>query len=370
MIGNPFAELALGTPIEHIETPCLWVDLDQMERNVTSIVDACRARQVNWRPHVKSHKSRWVSEQLVKAGAIGITCAKVSEAAVFAGAAIPEVLIANLVVGPVKCRRVAELAQQMRTIVCVDHVAHLEPLSQAAQERGTTVSVLVELDIGMQRVGVTIGPEARRLIDETQQCPGVEFAGVMAYEGHLLTISDPNEKRRRICETLEPVITFRQQLMEQGIPCPIVSCGGTGSFEITSTIAGVTELQAGGAILMDAFYREACGVVAQDYALFAEATVVSTPTPTRAVVDAGRKTLDAAIHRPLVVGLGETTVESLSAEHGILRVDPNHPLRIGQRIRLVPGYSDLTLQLHDTILGIRKNCVERIISIDGRGCIR
>jgi D-serine deaminase-like pyridoxal phosphate-dependent protein len=193
----------------------------------------------------------------------------------------------------------------------------------------------------------------------------------MGYEGHLLTLRDPEDKRRQIHAALEQVVETKRQLESSGIPCPIVSCGGTGSYEITLAHEGVSELQAGGAIFMDAFYRRQCNVQSLDYAMTVLTTVVSTPAPDRAIIDAGRKTLNTEIESPEVVGRDDVSVESLSAEHGTLRLSPGaEPLQIGDRLELIPGYGDLTTVLHDEIYAMRAGRLERIIEIEARGKIR
>ena len=190
----------------------------------------------------------------------------------------------------------------------------------------------------------------------------------MGYEGHLLRVEDPDDKAEKIRDSLALLTQTRDAIEQAGVPCPIVSCGGTGSFRFSVQQPGITELQAGGAIFMDAFYRNGCHVPDWDYALTILTTIVSRPTPERAIIDAGRKTVDANSHPPLIVGRDDIHFESLSAEHGTLRLDPSaQDLRIGDRLEVVPGYSDMTCVLHDQFLGIRNNRLEVIWPLEGRG---
>jgi D-serine deaminase-like pyridoxal phosphate-dependent protein len=186
----------------------------------------------------------------------------------------------------------------------------------------------------------------------------------MAYEGHLLTAADPSEKRTAIRQALARVVDCRRQIEDAVMPCPIVSCGGTGSFPITLTQPGITEVQAGGAIFMDAFYREACQIDQLEHALTVLATVVSCPTPERAVIDAGRKAMNIEIHRPRVLDKPGVSVDWLAAEHGVLRREPDAaPLYIGEQLELIPGYADLTNVLHNCFWGFRGGRLAEIIPI-------
>jgi D-serine deaminase-like pyridoxal phosphate-dependent protein len=170
----------------------------------------------------------------------------------------------------------------------------------------------------------------------------------MGWEGHLLLIDDAAEKRAKIEAAIGELARTRGLLERAGLPCPIVSCGGTGSWPITMSLPGVTEVQAGGVIFMDAFYREKCHIKEFRNALTLLVTVVSRPTPERAIIDAGRKAMNIELIAPQVIGRDDITVERLSAEHGQLRLDPSaQSLKIGERLELIPGYSDLTTVLHN-----------------------
>jgi len=361
----------LGCPKSELDTPALCVDLDAMESNIRAMVEACRAGGVDWRPHAKCHKSPLIGRMLIEAGAIGLTCAKLGEAEVMAAGGITDLLIANYIVGRQKIARLVELRRVADPIVCIDHAVQAEAIGAAMQQAGLQLRVLIEVDIGLRRAGVLPGAPALDLAQKIVTTRGLLLAGVMGYEGHLLTLSDPREKARQIHAALEQVVETKHLLEASDIACPIVSCGGTGSYEITLTHVGVNELQAGGAIFMDVFYRRKCNVQSLQYALTVLATVVSTPAPLRAIIDAGRKTLNTEIAVPEVVGRADVSVESLSAEHGTLRLSPGaKPLRIGDRLELIPGYGDLTIVLHDEMYGLRGGRLERVIEVEGRGKLR
>ena len=351
-----------------LDTPALCIDLNAFEANIRDITAACASRRIGWRPHAKCHKSVDVARRLIEAGAIGLTCAKLGEAEVYAAAGIADLLIANMLVGPQKVQRLVELRRIADPIVCFDCLAQAEPISRAMAAAGLKVRAILEINIGMQRVGVLPGEPALALARQIRSLPGIELAGVMGYEGHLLLIEDPIEKETKIRAALTQLTQTRGLLVKHGIACPIVSCGGTGSFEICVSQPGITEIQCGGAILMDAFYRTRCHVERFRYALKVIATVVSRPAPDRAIIDAGRKTMNMELAMPFVIGREDIHVVSLSAEHGILRLDPPaQDLKIGQRLEIVPGYSDFTCVLHNQFYALRGDAVEGVWPLQARG---
>ena len=358
----------LGCTRDDLDTPALCLDLDVMEANIRRISSACQEHKVAWRPHVKGHKVGSIGKSEVDAGALGLTCAKLAEAEIMAAAGVRDLLIANLVVGPHKVARLVELRKIADPIVTVDNIAQVLPLSAAFKGSSTPLRVLIEVDIGLNRVGVGVGEPTLHLAQEIVKLPGVTFAGIMGYEGHLLTIADRAEKEREIHAALSRLVETKQLLERHGVACPIVSCAGSGSYQISITHPGITEVQAGGAIFMDVFYREKCGVAGLDDALSIMATVVSRPAIDRAIIDAGRKTMNVEIAMPQVKGRSDIIVERLSAEHGQLKLEPSaYSLAIGDRLEIVPGYEDLTVVLHDQFYGFRGERLSQIIPIEGRG---
>jgi D-serine deaminase-like pyridoxal phosphate-dependent protein len=361
----------IGCTKDELDTPAVCIDLDAMDSNIRSLANACGERGIDWRPHSKCHKSTAIAQMQIVAGAVGVTCAKLGEAEVMAAGGVRDLLIANLIVGPQKVKRLVELRRQADPIVCVDHQDQLAPLSAAMSDAGLTLRVLVEVDIGLGRVGVAPGQTAVELARQAVDSPGIALAGVMGYEGHLLTVEDPTEKGTRIHAALDLLVETKNQLEQAGIPCPTVSCGGTGSYLYSVEHSGVTELQAGGAIFMDEFYWNLCQVRHLEFAQTVLTTVVSRPTPERAIIDAGRKTVNQEIHKPRVFGRNGIDIVSLSAEHGQLQLAPEaQDLKIGDRLELIPGYGDLTTVLHNEMYGFRNGRLEVILPVEARGKIR
>src|SRR5436305_337035 len=200
---------AIGKPLAELDTPALLLDLEAFEHNVATMAGRLRERNVAWRPHAKAFKCPAIAHVLRKAGAIGVTVAKVSEAEVMAAGGIDDILIAHLVVGPSKTARLATLQRRADVKVTVDHPDHVAPLGQAASASGVEIGVLVDVDLGMKRCGVATPAAAASLAARVAETPGLRFDGVMGYEGHTLLIADPDAKRAAIAGAIGRLIAAR-----------------------------------------------------------------------------------------------------------------------------------------------------------------
>jgi D-serine deaminase-like pyridoxal phosphate-dependent protein len=349
-----------------VDTPALLVDLDLVEANIARMAAFFREAGVGWRPHTKGQKVPALAHKELAAGALGITCAKLAEAEVMAAAGITDILIANQVVGPTKVGRLVSLLGQADVMVTVDAIENAEELSAAATARGRLLRVLIEVDIGGHRAGVEPGEAVVLLGRKVARLSGLRLAGLMGWESHCVAIPDPDEKRQACAEAVGRLLDSAERCRAAGLPITIVSCGGTGTFRFTAHLPGVTEIQAGGGIFGDILY-ERCGVD-HPFALTVLSTVTSRPTPTRIVVDAGRKSMstDAALPRPL--GLPPVEAVRFSAEHGKIELsEPSVAPRIGETVEWVVGYGDTTVCLHDEMLGVRGGIVEAVWPVAGRG---
>ncbi len=367
----------IGRHISELDTPALCIDLDHMDANIQAMVATHRAAGKNWRPHAKCHKSPAIAHRLVAAGAIGVTVAKVSEAEVYIQSGIPDVLIANMVVGQAKLDRLASLCRSGRPIATVDHFAQAEALSRTCVRWGVRCRIIIEVNIGLDRVGTRPGHDTRELALGVATLPNLDFGGLMGYEGHLLTIADPVEKRDTIMGVLNVLGHMAELFRKDGLPVEIVSAGGTGSYQISVDNPSLTETQAGGGIFADPFYRDRCGVVGLEPSLRLIATCVSRPTLERAVLDTGRKALHPDIYPPSIVGivggrsLPDATRPTLSAEHLTLDLGPeSQTLKIGDKVALIPGYCDHTNVLHNWFYGVRNDLVECVWPLTARGCLQ
>ena len=360
----------IGSAKSELDTPALVLDLDVMERNVARMASTFRAAGVGWRPHTKAIKVPALAHKLLAAGALGVTCAKLGEAEVMAAGGIRDILIANQVVGATKIARLVRLLPSADVIVAVDSVANVGELARAAAAAGASLRVVVEVDLGMRRAGVGPGEPALELARVVAASDGLRFAGVFGWEGHAVHIADPQAKQQAVAEAVGLLTATADRCRQAGLEVPIVSCGGTGTYQVTAWLPGITELQAGGGIFCDVYYHDEMHVD-HEFALTVLATVTSRPVATRIICDAGKKTMssDAAMPRPLIEA--PLARMALSAEHTILELAaPDTSLPVGAQIEFVVGYSDTTTMLHEEIYGVRQNRVEVVWPVAGRGKLR
>jgi D-serine deaminase-like pyridoxal phosphate-dependent protein len=358
--------VVIGSELSSLDTPALWVDLDLFERNILHFRDYFRDVNLNWRPHIKGIKIPALAQMMVRAGAAGITCAKLSEAEVMAAGGLTNILIANQVVGESKVRRLANLNRRADVMAAVDSLENARQLSSIAEELHVTIPVLAELDIGMHRCGVQPGQPALDFCLSLAGLPGIDLRGLMGWEGHVTRIEDPAQKKLETERAVHHLVETAALCRAAGLAISIVSCGGTGSYTITAHIPGVTEIQAGGGAFGDVTYQRWGALTVPS--LFILATVISHPSAERAVIDAGRKAMNVEYSMPRVMDMPGVELAGCTAEHGILSVDPSlTSLQIGDRLNLAAGYEDLTVFLHDQLIGVRCGRVEAIWAIQARG---
>jgi len=353
-----------------LDTPALCVDLDVMDRNIKKMASTIIGAGKNWRPHTKGQKIPAIAHKEIRAGAIGVTCAKLSEAEVMAGAGIRDILIANQIVGREKITRLVNLQPHADVMVAIDCRENAQAISELASAKGVTVRVLVELNVGLNRAGVEPGNAAVSLSEYAASLPGLRYSGLMAWEAHATTILDQAKKREVITRDIGRLVESAEQCRAAGLPVGIVSCGGTGTYWITCTMPGVTEIQAGGGIFHDIHYAQDYGVD-HEFAMTVVATVTSRPTPTRIVTDAGHKTMNGTPATPRPLGLEGVAKVRLSAEHGTIDLEvPNDRVKVGDKVEFIVGYSDFTTYVHEEMFAIRNGTVEQVWPILGRGKLR
>jgi D-serine deaminase-like pyridoxal phosphate-dependent protein len=360
---------AIGQPVVELDTPALLVDLDIMESNIARMARLFQDAGVKWRPHTKGIKIPAIAHRLIAAGAIGVTCAKVSEAEVMAAAGIRDILIANQVVGPQKAVRLAALCKYADPITTVDSTENVRELDAAAKRMGVRLRVVIEVDCGLDRCGVKPGEPVVKLAQEISNCRNLRFAGLMTWEGQTLRV--PAEKKARaVEESLKMLTDSADACRAAGMPVDIVNCGGTGNYWLSAYVKGVTENEAGGGIFGDRY----CQSKGADHpiGLTVLSTVISRPTPTRVVTDAGRKAIMLDDHgEPWPkIAAGVKSVR-ISAEHGQYELGAaSASPRIGDKLEWLVAYGDMTLFLHDLLYGVRGGVVETVWPILGRGKIQ
>lgn len=348
--------------ISGLSTPALVVDVNILHENMASMSRILENSTLKLRPHYKSHKCAAIAKWQIEQGAVGMTCAKLSEAEDLCDVGVEDILIANQVVDLPKIRKLADLANNCRLTVCVDNMQNIEALSSAAKSSGSTIYCLVEYDIGMQRCGVVKREEVLALAEHIIRCDNLEFDGIQAYAGHVSHVADEDLRREMTTENYGKLRDLLSYLRENGIEVKTVSGGSTGTAEIKAAEGIYTELQAGSYLFMDATYRELD--LPFKNSLFVLTTVVSQRNGLT-VVDAGVKTCGTDQGMP--VPYEGTVREIVASEEHFQMHGYTENAAVGDKILLLPAHCCSTVNLHDKIYLVDGDRVIDRISVTARG---
>lgn len=364
-----------GMREDEIQTPCLILDLDALERNIRKMGTYAKAHNMRHRAHGKMHKSVDVLRlQQELGGAIGVCCQKVSEAEVFARGGIKDILVSNQVRDPLKIDRLARLPHYgARIIVCVDDIANVTDLSAAAQKHGTTLDCFVEIDCGAGRCGVTTAPAVVAIAKAIAAAPGLNFTGIQAYQGSMQHLDKYEDRKAKLDAAIAQVKEAVTALKAEGLEPELVSGGGTGSYYFESNSGVYNELQCGSYAFMDADYGRILDSDGKridkgewENALFILTSVMSHAKADKAICDAGLKAQSVDSGLPFVYGRDDVKYVKCTDEHGVIE-DLRGVLKVNDKLRLVPGHCDPTCNVHDWYVGVRNGVVEKLWPVSARG---
>ena len=368
----PWKAARVGDHINEVDTPALILDLDAFERNLKCLQNAVSRAGVRLRPHAKSHKCPEIALRQIQAGAVGICCQKVSEAAVFVDAGVPDVFITNQVVGEKKVAHALDLATRARIGVLVDDEDQISAFARASAERQVSIDVYLEIDVGMGRCGVVSIERAVAMAQQIDAAPYLNFMGLQCYHGSAQHYRLPEERQQAIAAVCAKAAAAKAAIEDVGIRVERISGAGTGSVMLESNSKLFNEVQAGSYILMDRDYatnQRDPDDLPFEHALFVKTAILSHPTANRAVVDAGLKASSVDSGMPVVWQRSDAKYIKASDEHGVLELTANSTLKLGDYMMLVPGHCDPTVNLYDEIIGVRGERVEVIWPVAARGAL-
>jgi D-serine deaminase-like pyridoxal phosphate-dependent protein len=357
--------------ISELDTPALVVDLGIMERNLRRVADYARSHGLRLRPHTKTHKSTRIGRRQLDEGAAGLTVAKVSEAEVMLGAQPSDLLVAFPIVGRPKLERLTDVARKTNVTVALDSEAAARDLSEAAHAAQVEIGVLVEVDVGLGRVGVA--PAAALALARTiLRLPGLRFEGITCYPGHVKsTDAEGLAALSAVGETLGGIL---RDFDAAGIAVKIVSGGSTPTLFHSHEVAGLTEIRPGTYVYNDLNTIRSGGCALEDCAASILATVVSTARPGQMIVDGGSKTFSS--DRPLagdvtfgrVVEAPGARFHKMNEEHGFVDVtQAERAFAVGDRVHIIPNHICVAVNLHEQVYGLRGDRVEEVWKVEGRG---
>ncbi|MQT59831.1 DSD1 family PLP-dependent enzyme [Pseudomonas sp. FSL R10-0399] len=364
-----------GMDESEIQTPCLILDLDALERNIKKMGDYAKTHGMRHRAHGKMHKSVDVLRlQIELGGAAGVCCQKVSEAEVFARGGITDILVTNEVRDPLKIDRLARLPKFGSTVtVCVDDIDNIADLSAAAKKYGTQLGILVEIDCGAGRCGVTTTNAVVEIAKAAAASENLAFKGIQAYQGAMQHMDNYEDRKAKLESAIAQVTEAVEALKAEGLAPELVSGGGTGSYYFESNSGVYNELQCGSYAFMDADYGRILDVDGKridqgewENALFILTSVMSHAKPHLAVVDAGLKAQSVDSGLPFVHGRDDVKYVKCSDEHGVVE-DPKCVLKVNEKLKLVSGHCDPTCNVHDWYVGVRNGKVESLWPVSARG---
>jgi len=356
----------IGLSEKLIPTPALVLDADIFEKNMKTMMDYLAKTGVNLRPHTKTHKTPMIARQQMKAGAIGLCCATIGEAEVMVNSGLDHILIANEVMGEEKIRRFVSLGRYADVIVAVDNAENLKDISSAAAAINVSVGVLIEVDVGMGRCGVRTIGDAVELAKIAKELKGINFRGLMGYEGHAVFILDREERVKAGRAANTKLVAAAEAIRKAGIPVEIVSGAGTGTFDIAGEFPGMTELEAGSYIFMDLTYGKVG--LPFEQSLFVLSSVVSCPDEETVILDCGMKAVSVERECPRVVEYENLEILKLAEEHAKGHLKSKTPCpKPNDKVHLVMSHCCSTMNLHNKIHVVRNGIVEGVWQIAGRG---
>ncbi len=360
------------------DTPAVVVDRGLVQRNIDAMAADARAGGKLLRPHAKTHKMLEVARMQLAAGSRGLQVAKIGEAEALLPSGVDDIFVGYPIVGAQKIARLLDLAEKVQVSISLDDLAVAEPIARAARARGMTLPVLLEINTGMDRVGVT--PDravatARRLAD----LPGLRIRGVKTHEGQALSRSaNTADTEREAYAACALMVATAEAIRADGIPCPEVSLGCTGTARFDVRAPGVTEVRPGTYVFYDATQVAHGQATFADVAAWVVATVVSRPDDQRAVIDAGSKVLssdrlnqkDAPVMMGRLIDRPDHHVVRVNEEHGVIATPPGSTLRIGDRVAVVPSHICPVINLTDEVLVADDGALVDTWRVAARGRVR
>jgi D-serine deaminase-like pyridoxal phosphate-dependent protein len=347
-----------------LDTPALIVDLDIFDRNLARVADYASAHNLRLRPHTKTHKSPEIARRQMELGAAGLTVAKIGEAEVLVPQLPPvDLLIAFPLIGEKKIERLKELTAKTRVTVALDS------LEAAEQLRGSGAAILVEIDVGLGRVGVTPA-EALDLARAIQRIPGVTFRGLTFYPGHI-----KHEDPAAIAALSQLICTTVHNFREAGIDCEIVSGGSTPTLFRSHEIEGLNEIRPGTYVYNDLNTVESGACSLEDCAASVLVTVVSLPRKGTMIVDGGSKTFSSdRLSGSSEVTFGRVVEDpacvfhKMNEEHGFIDISKaTRKFKVGEKLHIIPNHVCVVMNLHEKVHGVRAGAVEREWKVEARG---
>ena len=357
---------------DDLDTPVLLVDKDALERNISRMQNIIENAQIAYRPHAKAHKSPEIAKIQLSAGACGVCCAKLGEAEVMAANGIKDILITTPVIGMSKLTRMMQVANQAKVSVVVDNKENVVEMDKVAKTFGVRPDVVIEVDVGQGRCGVSPGKQALILAKDIMSADWLNFKGLQGYQGNIQLTKSFSDRETAARHATNLLNDTAKLIWEGGIPFNYLTGGGSGTSVIDAKVAGLTELQPGGYIFMDSRYREIewddAKNIPFEQSLMLLTSVISIPKPGYCVLDMGLKAVSSDGGNPTPIDLPGADFQFAGEEHSALTFkDGGYPLKLGAKVLFSPTHCDTTVNLYDDIIAVSSKDVVEVWKIAARG---
>lgn len=372
--GADLANNEIGKSKWDLDSPALCLDLDKMEKNIKAAHEGLKGTGVGVRPHFKTHKCPALAKLQMKAGAIGVCAAKLSEAEVIFDNGIDQILMTGVNVTVSKIQRAMALRKKTSGFIqSVDNPQNAQDLNDAAKAAGVIADVVVDLDV-IKRSGVLNGAPALALAQLIDKLPNLRFKGVLAYDGYGQHVKGYEARKANAIKVFEPILESYDLMKKAGLNMEIFSAGGTGTYNIMPFVPHITDVQVGSYLFMDRQYLNIGGknneTMYDDFApsLTVLTTIINTNFTGRLTTDAGSKAFTLNKPNPLVIGESDFDYSAGSDEYGMISyTNSNKTYKVGDKLEAIIPHCDPAVNEYDFMYGIRNDKVESILPILARG---
>jgi len=362
---------------ESIKTPTMIIDIAKVKNNICFMERIAKQNKTNLRPHIKTHKIPELAKMQLDAGAVGITCAKLSEAEVMADAGIKDIFLAYPLVEKEKLEHAIDLAKRIRLILSIDSFEGACLMSEVASNSGLEAEVRIEVDTGLKRTGISVD-NVLKLGKHIKNLPGLNLTGIYTYRGLVLDAKQTDDREAAGRQEGELLVSLAEELKDEGLNIREVSVGSTPTAEFAAKVDGITEIRPGTYIFNDIMQVNSKSATIDDCAAIVIVSVISTPSDDLAVVDGGSKTFstDAKIDSfpyflkgyGKILGYDDLILDRLWEEHGVIRSGYGKTnLKIGQKLMVIPNHICTTINLHDDVYFTDADASFRKVKVEARG---
>ncbi|MBS3943666.1 MAG: alanine racemase [Dethiobacter sp.] len=363
--------------LDFYKTPALIIDVARVENNIRKMEQIAKQNRCNLRPHIKTHKISELAKMQLDAGAVGITCAKLSEAEVMADAGINDIFIAYPLIDKEKIEQAIKLGKKIRLILGVDSFEGADMISRVARSQDVAAEVRIEIDTGLKRTGIS-GNDAMELTKYISNLPGLNLTGIYTYRGLMLDAKPTDDREAAGRQEGELLVYFAEKLKKEGIEIEEISVGSTPTAEFAAKVGGVTEIRPGTYIFNDMMQVNIKSASIDDCAAMVLVNVISTPSDNIAVIDGGSKTFSTDAKTEVfpyflkgygkIVGYEDLILDCMWEEHGVISSSNGKTnLKIGQKLMVIPNHICTTVNLHDYVYFTGLDSSSRKVRIEARG---